>query len=107
MALKSRKTKTKVIKFDKDLLDSITNFEDVHKEYLEEDGTVNDDGYDLLHESEVNWGDDIKWNDYRKYHLQPRLDEYWYNPSEDKEYKKHWIKLHTKKAEEYGVEINE
>lgn len=99
--------KSKVIKFDKDLLEGIKHFEDVHKEYLDEDGTVNSDGYNLLHDAEVNWGNDPKWHDYEKYHLQPRLSDYWYNPSEDIEYKKHWIKLHSKEAEEYGVEVDE
>lgn len=98
---------TRLIKISEDLLTGIKSFEKIHKQYLNEDGTVNRDGYNLLHDAEVNWADDIKWNDYTKYHLQPRLSNYWYNPSEDIEYKKHWIKLHHKEAEKYGVEIDE
>lgn len=96
-----------VSKIDKEFVESIRQFEKVHKKYLNEDGSVNEDGYDLLHDAEVNWADDIKWNDYTKFHLQPRLENYWFEPKEDVNYKRHWIALHPKIAKEYDVEIEE
>jgi len=90
---------------NEDLIEAIKHFEKVHKSYLDNDGSLNESGFDLLHDAEVNWSDDIKWHDYEKYHLQPRLSDYWFNPSEDIEYKAHWIKLHPRLALKYGVEV--
>ncbi len=102
---------SKQIKIDKDFVDSIKRFEKIHKKYIEEDGSLNDEGWDYLHDAEVNWGDDIKWNDHIKFHMQPRVNEYWYgdtkNEERDIEYKRHWIALHPKKAKEFDIEVDD
>lgn len=91
---------------DTEFVEAIKSFEQSHKKYIERDGYLNQDGVDYLHDAEVNWGDDIKWNDYIKFHMQPRLEEYWFeNTSEeitnnDIEYKEHWKALHPKLAKE-------
>ena len=82
------------MKIDKELVEAIKNFEKAHKSYLDSDGSLNESGWNLLHDAEVNWGDDPKWHDYEKFHLQPRHEDYWFNPEEDLEYKRHWKALH-------------
>ncbi len=93
------------IEIDNDLVEAIKNFEKSHKVYLEHDGSLNQDGCNLLHDAEVNWGNDPKWHDYEKYHLQPRIESYWYGnetlEQHDINYKAHWKALHPKLAKEY------
>ncbi len=95
------------IDIDPDLVKAIKDFESSHKDYLEEDGSLNGDGWSLLHDAEVNWGNDPKWHDFEKYHLQPRLEEYWQSVNDEKleyhdvQYKAHWKALHPKLAKEY------
>ncbi len=90
---------------EKDIVESIKSFEEIHKKYLEEDGRLNSCGWNYLHDAEINWGDDIKWNDHIKYHMQPRIESYWENPDEDIEYKEHWKKAHPKLYEKYMKEL--
>ena len=81
-----------------ELSQSIKNFEDLHKDYdlFEEDGSLTTEGWDLLHDAEVNWADDIKWNDYTKFHLRSRIAEYWYGNGEqsDIDYYNAWLEIH-------------
>jgi len=88
---------------DKELVEGIKHFEKVHKKYLNSDGSLNEDGYGVCHDYEINWGDDPKWADYFLFHLRPRLENYWYDEVqedniEDKNYRKHWSVLHPKLA---------
>lgn len=89
------------IQIEKDLVEAINHFEENHKKYLEKDGSLNNDGWDYLHDAEVNWADDIKWNDYIKFHMQPRVSEFWDNSEEDKKYKEHWKFIHPKLFKKY------
>lgn len=95
---------------DEEFLEAIKSFEQIHKKYLEKDGSLNQDGVDYLHDAEVNWADDIKWNDHIKFHMQPRLSDFWFGNGggeetmNDIEYRKQWRTLHPKLAKEYGVE---
>jgi hypothetical protein len=85
-----------------ELAESIKNFEDVHcgKGYFNEDGSLTDDGWNLLHSAEVEWGNDPKWHDYEKFHLRSRLENYWYGEGEeaDNEYWEAWCELHPKET---------
>lgn len=80
------------------LAQSINDFEDVHKEHglFEDDGSLTHDGWNWLHDAEENWADDIKWNDYTKFHLRSRISQYWYGEGEpeDVEYYEAWCELH-------------
>jgi hypothetical protein len=81
-----------------ELAQSIKDFEDVHKKngLFENDGSLSGGGWDYLNDAEVNWADDIKWNDYTKFHLRSRLGEYWYGNGgeEDIDYYEAWLELH-------------
>lgn len=83
---------------------AIIDFEKTHKKYLNSDGSLNPDGWDYLHDAEVNWAEDIKWNDYIKFHMQPRIEEYWYGYAQEEyhdiEYKKEYRKVHPKISKE-------
>lgn len=91
---------------EKELVEAIKSFEEIHKQYLNNDGSLNKDGWKLCHVSEVEWGNDPKWNDYVLYHLRPRIEQYWYNEiqndweGDDQNYRKHWSVLHPKIAKE-------
>jgi len=91
---------------EKELVEAIKSFEEIHKKYLNSDGSLNESGWQLCHVSEVEWDNDPKWNDYVLYHLRPRIEQYWYNEVEDdwegddKNYRKHWTVLHPKLAKE-------
>lgn len=85
------------------LAESIKSFEKVHADYdlFHEDGSLTQDGYDLLHDAEVNWGNDPKWHDHEKFHLRSRLSDYWFGCGDeeaDVDYWEAWVELHPKEV---------
>ena len=80
------------------LAESIKAFEKVHggNDYFNEDGSLTPDGWQLLHSAEVEWGNDPKWHDHEKFHLQPRLENFWFGLGEDSDvdYWEAWLELH-------------
>lgn len=97
MTLRKNKQESKL----SELAESIKKFEDVHKKYnlFESDGSLTTEGWQWLHDAEEDWENDIKWNDYTRFHLGPRLGEYWYGESNsgeeaDIEYYNAWLELH-------------
>ncbi len=78
--------------------ESIKSFEKIHKKQhiFNEDGSLNDEGFQFLNYAEVHWGEDPKWHDHEKFHTQPRLEDYWFGEGEesDNEYWEFWCELH-------------
>ena len=76
----------------------IKNFESSHSgnDYFDEDGSLTPDGWDCLKDAETNWADDIKWNDYTKFHMRSRIAEFWYGEGEESDIKywEVWNELH-------------